>query len=308
MKNNITAINLFFLPFQNEQYWIFKIEDPRRNFLINNSIDVNYEYSIQYEVNTIQKRDFYGQVLFFFFNELLNEWTFEYQGNIKEYEYITEEESIQQPSKDKKKFFTITFNNIERLKEVKTIDELKYSIKNIKKLIKPLSGDKININKISRIEYDSIVLGEIYYSRTVFYKLFDSLQKDHKLAFYNEIFNLSKDKSKVENDCNKLLPLLQLYIENNIYKSAQLFVESIEILKSIDQNIDLSKIGFDDTENKLKAIDHLLLNYEYSKLFISSFENLPSQDEIRNEYSDFRKTETEFYKIFRFIPFPLDLL
>jgi hypothetical protein len=310
MDNNIANINLLLLTTESENYWIFKIDDIRKNFLIDIINDKKDEYTIQYEVNTIQKRDFYGRVLFLFFDERLKEWAIEYEGNIENFEYPKSQENVADEINDKKKIFKISFNNINRLKEVKLIDELKYSIKSIKNFDYPEKGLRNNLNKISRIEYDAIVLGEIYYSRTVFYKLFDSLQKDHKLAFYNEIFNLSNDKANIENNCSKLLPLLEEYIERNIYQSTLLFIEAFNVLKTFNQETNMNKIGFDSLDDKQSpgVIDYLLPQIEYSQKFIESYKSMPRIEEIKNEYENFNNTEVEFYKIFKNVTFPTDLL
>lgn len=307
MENN-SNINLFFLPFENENYWIFKIDDYRKNFLIDIILEKSNEYTIQYQVSSIQKRDFSGRVLFLFFNEKISEWTFEYEGTIKKFEYVKNLDNETEYLDDKKITFEITFNNIKLLNEIRFLDELKYSLKSIKDFLNPLKGIRSNLNKISKVEYDAIAFGEIYYSRTFFYTFFTSLHSDHKLAFYNQIFNSSKIKSNLENDYGKLLPLLQEYIKNNIYLSVQLYTESVDILKKIDQNIDLAKIGFDNVESNNKTIDYLLDNYEYCKEFILLYEKIPTIDIIKNEYSDFNKTEVEFYKIFKNEPFPIELL
>lgn len=302
MGDKSININLLLLPFEQEDYWIFRIDNFRNNFLIDNIIDINKEYSIQYEVKTIQKKDFRGKVIFFLFDEQLNDWTFKYQGNIKNFEYLTEESE-----KEEIKHIKITFVQVELLSKLRNLDELKHSLKCIKDINRPLNGIKNYLNRISKVEFNSIVFGEIYYTRTLFYKLFDSLQKDHKLAFYYKVFSESSNKSRIENNSKILLPLLLDYIESTIYKPAIMFVDSIKILQDLNQNTDISKIGF-DSPNENRRIDYADIQFKNSEDFISSFNRIPRIDEIKEDYYNYESTENEFYEIFKSVPFPTNLL
>jgi len=308
VENKDKIINLLLLLSEKENYWIFKIEDKRRNFLIDRIIDKNQEYTYQYKIKTVPKEKLYGKVLFFYFDEILKEWVFEFEGNIKNTEEVKEEKENENYNKEK--FLKITFDNIKRLEGKVILENVMYSLKKIQKFETPYLEIKNNLNKITPIEYDAIVDGEIYYSRTVFYKLFNSLHKEHKIAFYSHIFNSSKNKNKIENNFSKLLPLLQGYIETHIYNSAILFIEAINVLQALQQDINLDEIGFDSSEEKSLSgvIDYSVHQIEYSKQFISNYDSMPKIDEIRNEYENFKETEEEFYKIFKNTPFPTELL
>lgn len=308
MENNNQIINLLLLLLEKENYWIFKIADKRRNFLIDRIIDKNQEYTYQYKIKTLPKRNINGKVLFFYFDEILKDWVFEFEGYIKN----TEEVKIENENEnfENEKLLKVTFNNIKRLEGKVFIEDVMYSLKKIKNHKNPYLEIKDNFNKITHIEYEAIVFGEIYYSRTFFLKLFNSLHKKHRLAFYNNIFNSSNNKDKIENNYSKLLPQLLEYVEANIYKSAFLFVEAFKIFRSLNQEVNINEIGFDSSVEKDKqaVIDYLMPQIEYSKDFMSNYESMPKIDDIRNEYSDFKKTEEEFYKIFKNTPFPTELL
>ena len=277
-----------------EKYWIFKLEDEKRNFLINQILNQEIEFFIQYEVKSILKKEFNGKVLFLYFDKNIKEWVFQYVGDLTKYEFIKD------PDKNLI-FFKATFENVKPYGNIMPLETVKYSLKTIKNFKNPERNINFYLNTISRVEYDAIVLGEIYYSRTVFYKLFQSLPYDHKLSFYKRIFNLNPYSTTLLNDCGTLLKELEDYIEMNIFQSAQLLLAAYEILKKFVQEDDLSKIGFDKA-NKNHPVDNLISQVEATNQFIKSYQERPKKKEIEEEYKDFVRTEAKFKNIFKGVP------
>lgn len=281
--------------YDKDKYWIFKLNHSKRQFLIDLISSGSNNIKLEYRVKTIPKNEIDGKVLFLYQNDLTKNYEFEYEAIINSVEVIRNKESPH--------LFRIVFDHLKTIDKVINLKDVKYSLKNITNIAKPNRDLSLNLNSISRIEYESIVHGDIFYSRTIFLKLYETLPYKHKLAFYKIIFDLNPYSVTLTNDHELLLNKLENYIETYILEPAKLFVESSNILKSFVDEYSYEKIGFNRTD---KPVDNLQIQLNFAQMFISLY-NKDLFDKFKQTYENFKKTELEFKKVFKNTPSPVTL-
>ena len=278
-----------------EKYWIFKLSRTKRQLIIDSIINDSQEFEFNYELRTDQKKELDGHVLFLYIDDHTKDYVFEFEGTIRSAKIISKEEGFF--------LFKIIFDNIKRIENKVNLEDVQYSLKNNKILKTPNKDLALNLNSISKVEFEAILYGDIFFSRTIFLKLYESLHYEHKLAFYKIIFNLNPYNVQLTNDHNLLLIELENYIETCILKPAKLFVESSYILKGIVDKKNLSVIGFNVKDN---PVDYLEIQLEYAERFITLY-NKDVFEKFKETYENFKETELEFKKVFKNIPSPVTL-
>ena len=278
-----------------DKYWIFKLNTSRREFIINSIIKDTHQVDFTYEVKTNQDKELYGHVLFLYQNDYTNDYVFEFEATINSSELINTE--------DVSYFFKIFFDDLKRIKTPVSVEDVKYSFKNITNLKTPIREFNLNLNSISKVEFEAVLYGDIFFSRTIFIKLYESLPYQHKLAFYKIIFDLNPFDVELTNDHELLLTKIEDYIETYILKPAKLFAESSDILKKLVDNEFHEKIGFN---TKDMPVDYIEDHLDYAGNFISLY-NKDLFDKFKQTYENFKETESEFKKVFKSIPSPVTL-
>lgn len=278
-----------------DKYWIFKLNQSRREFIIDTILSDSNKIEFSYEINTIPKDVFYGHVLFLFQNDQTKDYEFEYEALINNTEVIRTEKG---PN-----LFRIVFDQVNKIDQVINLEDVKYSFKNVAYLKKQNRDLNLNLNSISKVEFEAVLYGDIFFSRTVFLKLYKSLPYEHKLAFYKIIFDLNPYQVELTNDHELLLSKLENYIETYILKPANLFVESSEIVKRfVDEDL-YKNIGFNATD---KPVDYIQNQLDYAENFISLY-NKDLFDRFKQTYENYKETESEFKKVFKNMPSPVTL-
>ena len=278
-----------------DKYWIFKLNQSRREFIIDTNLSDSNKIEFSYEINTIPKDVFYGHVLFLFQNDQTKDYEFEYEALINNTEVIRTEKG---PN-----LFRIVFDQVNKIDQVINLEDVKYSFKNVAYLKKQNRDLNLNLNSISKVEFEAVLYGDIFFSRTIFLKLYKSLPYEHKLAFYKIIFDLNPYQVELTNDHELLLSKLENYIETYILKPANLFVESSEIVKRfVDEDL-YKDIGFNATD---KPVDYIQNQLDYAENFISLY-NKDLFDRFKQTYENYKETESEFKKVFKNMPSPVTL-
>ncbi|WKL48703.1 hypothetical protein Q1W71_02725 [Flavobacterium pectinovorum] len=284
-----------FISPKDNKYWIFKLDQSKREFIIDRILSGTNEIELKYEIKTVPKNEIDGKVLFLYQNDLTKNYEFEYEATINKTEVIRTESGPHS--------FRIVFDQVKKIDKVINLEDVKYSFKNSTNITKSNRYLNLNLNSISKVEFEAVLYGDIFFSRTIFLKLYETLPYEHKLAFYKIIFDLNPYEVKLTNDHELLLLKLENYIENYILNPAKLFVESSEILKKLVDENSYEKIGFNTTR---RAIDYLDPQVNYAENFISLYNN-DLFDKFKQTYENFKETESEFKKLFKNMPSPVTL-
>lgn len=195
---------------------------------------------------------------------------------------------------------------VDDLKHNNQLSELEYSIKSVYRFNKPLVHFRQQFREITYHDYETIINGWVYTTRTTFGKLINSLPRQNKLEFMLQAMdNFSTVDFRKIQLCDGL-DFLYAYIERRILSRGKLLVETKKLIEAhLSEIIPKEEIGFANTEGS--STNNL---FKQAQLF----EQLFALQKDSNLISLFNKTlsensilESRFLKIFKSETWPIDL-
>ncbi|MFD2556047.1 hypothetical protein [Sphingobacterium tabacisoli] len=199
-----------------------------------------------------------------------------------------------------------SFEVEEILKENNKLSELEYSLPIISNYLKPEVHFQTQYRTLEKDDYQTIVKGWIYATRTVFGKLANALPRQNKLEFMIEsIDNFStinfKEISLVDG-----LDFLYKYIDRRILSRGELLIGIDRILnRHLGDLLPVEEVGLIDPQsNKAQNIN------SQAKIFNDLFQlekgkNL--KDSLRETIDKNSQLEERFQKMFSRKTWPIDL-
>lgn len=192
------------------------------------------------------------------------------------------------------------------LDENNKLSELEYSLPIIYNYNNPEAHFQSQYRKIERSDFETIINGWVYATRTVFGKLINALPRQNKLEFMIlAIDNFSiidfRNISLLEG-----LQFLHKYIERRVMSRGKLLVASNKILKNqLDTLPYLDKIGFiDPGTNKIQNINSQA--EIFSKLFLLEKEK-SIENALKETINKNGELEERFQNLFKRYNWPINL-
>lgn len=169
----------------------------------------------------------------------------------------------------------------------------------------------IGVRKIDYEDYENIVNSRIFFSRTIFGILVNSLPLDNRLEFAYYLMNKNSfEKPTIRNHLEAVEFLLD-FIKNKIYPIGRLINASYEIAKeSFSELMPINQIGFCEESSSLNSFYHnddLLFNQSnrFSALF-SFEEEKEIFKRISNELDINKEHEEKYNYRFKEIRWPIN--
>ncbi len=196
------------------------------------------------------------------------------------------------------------------LVENNNLNDISYSLFKICKYFKkPYKHFNHPYSSISYEDYNTIIEGKIFISRTAFGKLFNSLHNEHQLNFMNIYFKNYPYNFFSAIDYIKIFELLKKYIDFHILQPAKMLKISHNILQHfMEKNIvnelnfsedssENSNVKYDNISKQVEKIDSLLA-YDPKENFLNEISEIILQE---------NQNEKRFNDIFRKMLLPINL-
>jgi len=186
------------------------------------------------------------------------------------------------------------------------LSELEYSLPVVENYNKPETHFQSQYRTLVTNDFETIVNGWVYATRTVFGKLINALPRPNKLEFMIEAMDHFRTIDFRNTSLLDGLEFLYHYIDKRILSRGKLLVATDKILKSELSNLlPADQIGFVDPQ----TMTIFNIN-DQAKIFNSLFK-LESERSLKQSLQDAvennRGLETRFQKIFKRRSWPVDL-
>jgi hypothetical protein len=198
---------------------------------------------------------------------------------------------------------------IDILKDLKTnnlLSDLEYSIKAVYRFNKPIVHFQQQYRDLTRKDYETIVKGWVYTTRTTFGKLVNAIPRQNKLEFMLQAMDYFSTVDFKNVPLYDGVDFLYKYISKRILSRGKLIVETNNLIKEqLSDIVPYNEIGFFNPENSKS--DNLSTQADlFEKLFA-----LESKSDIRKlikkSVSEDSQLEHRFLQIFKSETWPIDL-
>lgn len=297
---------MYFTNFRAMKYWYFKFWNFEwvSKQLQNGSLFIDFSRS----------RNFSGQVgdkvVLLVLKD--SEWLFLYKTKIK---MIEKESSVTENGKTD---YTVIFDNQTVIDEPNGLKDYAYTLTKIRKYNSPLRNFSRSYGLLTVEDYNSIIKGRIFYARTIFGKLVNSMHPQHRLQFTQILVRENPELYFKNKNYKQLTNLLQIYIEDYILIQTRFLRTTYKMLNEIVVDFPTESIGIldnGDTDNDNQT-DYVISNRK-------RIHYIQEQVEIINRYRDIlnsgfwgevdsfwnqeREQEIDFNKLFNGRSLPIDL-
>lgn len=198
---------------------------------------------------------------------------------------------------------------IEIFKDLKTnnlLSDLEYSIKAVYRFNKPIIHFQKQYRDLPQHDYDTIVQGWIYTTRTIFGKLVNSIPRQNKLEFMLQSMDHFSTVDFKNVSLVDAIDFLYKYIDKRILSRGRLIVETKKLIKEkLSDVLPYAEVGFFNPENA--KTDNLSNQADlFEKLFALEKESDIMRN-IRERISEDSHLEQRFFQIFKSETWPIDL-
>lgn len=198
---------------------------------------------------------------------------------------------------------------IEILKDLKghnLLSDLEYSIKAVYRFNKPIVHFQQQFRDLTQNDYDTIVKGWVYVTRTIFGKLANAIPRQNKLEFMLQAMDHFSTIDFKDVPLFEGVSFLYDYINKRILSRGRLLVETKNLMqKHLSDIIPIEEIGFFNPENSKS--DNLSEQAGlFSKLFLLE-DKSDIRKFIKKNTSEDAYLEERFLQIFKHETWPIDL-
>ena len=287
-------------------YWIINKTQTQNNNFQDNQPNYNNFFSVM--VETVKNKLPIGKKDSCIFFDM-QEAKFQSYGEIINISKPTKIPHEQKTENIKPKYtYTISGEIKNKLTETNSIHDLSYSLLRINSYNKPQNHFKHQLTTVEKYDYETIVDGLIFISRTAFGKIANSLPRPYKFEFFQLAMQEFKTNQLKEIEYIKLLDFLYKYIEDRILSKGRLLIETDDLLRNkLADIVPYSKIGFYSEKNGEIIHDNI---HEQAKIFRELFDidvNNKIIKEIKKSIQENKEIEKRFNQKFKRKPFPLYL-
>lgn len=199
---------------------------------------------------------------------------------------------------------TIQISPEKQLGPLNRFDDLIYSLLTVKNYARPMVHFQRQYRELVNKDFETIINGWVYVSRTAFGKLGNALPNDIKLQFMLIVMEEFKTMDFTSLKYDKVFDSLKDYLEGYVLSQGRLLIEIERMLREDlgDLDIPVAEIGFYDDESK-KAD----LVQPQAKLFQELFAVDPENTLIQEIKTGIKKNKHEerFYNMFKERTWPL---
>ncbi|MEJ8818559.1 hypothetical protein [Lacibacter sp. H407] len=186
------------------------------------------------------------------------------------------------------------------------LSDLEYSIKAVYRFNKPIIHFQQQFRDLSKEDYETIIKGWVYASRTAFGKLVNSIPRQNKLEFMLQAMDFFATVDFAKVSLHDGLSFLYEYINRRILSRGRLIVETNELIKSeLKEIVPYTEVGFYNSQKEIA--DNILTQATlFEKLF--SLEGKSNINRIiQKSISEDSNMEQRFLQLFKTETWPIDL-
>ena len=276
--------------------WIFKIDDSNLILsLTNKSPKVLYQFT--------QRRNFRGEVgdqVVFLIKK--SDWIFTHYGTISSIQFDDEPDSGNSDIK-----FSITVTEIKEIEEPLSIDDFSYTLLKIYKWYNdPIRHIRSPYSRLDKSDFDAIISGRIFISRTAFGKTLNALHIDHRVSFLQNLIQENPDLYARGNNYIEAFALLKEYIQTYIYPDVKMVSEIGAFLLDLNSE-EAGNLGFADPENFEKESDNIMEQVKLCNDFNLTEYGIDYIDFLFEEIKNATNEEIQFSNSFNNRPLPIYL-
>lgn len=208
-------------------------------------------------------------------------------------------------NKDKyEHYFSLEISKV--LKRNNLLSDLEYSLKSIYRFNNPLVHFQQQFRELPKQDYDTIINGFVYYSRTAFGKLINSIPRQNKLEFMLQAMDNFSTVDFKNISLYEGLEFLYNYIDRRILSRGKILIETNNMLKDhLGDILPQQEVGFYNPQNS--KTDNLS---KQSDIFERLFKLQKESDVrrlIKKSISEDFHLEERFMQIFKQQTWPIDL-
>ena len=217
---------------------------------------------------------------------------------------ITEKKMERRKDPDFPDTFTFTLSEPSELKDYNSLKDLAYSLQKIYYFDEPWINFRRQYSRISKIDFDNVVKGNIYYARTFFGKIIKCLPYEHKLGFISKAISTASDSYIRGENYELALQLLKEYLDQNLFIYGEYLISIHENLKNMIPREDIDEAGFlNDADNKNDKKIIVIQAEIFRSLFSERYQNFWNNIQMYLQET----VQEEFKGIFQDQRWPVDL-
>lgn len=274
--------------FKTENHWLIKSLDTNANKLETNDNKIVYQFEQRRNFNGIK-----GDLVIFLIKKA-EKWVFAYSGTIDSVDFTVLPDI--ESSDIIKRLFLISVSDISPIKESYSINDFGYTLLKIYKWFdKPMKHFIHTYIRLDKSDFEAIINGQIFISRTAFGKTLNALNIEHRKSFLQLLIQENSDLYVKGNDYVKAFSLLKEYIETYIYTDVERMKDIGKYLLKLNEG-EASKLNFVDPEeiesrgaNIMKQVaicnEFLHENHElgYLEILFSEIKNVSADEKQLSE-------------------------
>ncbi|WP_127132977.1 hypothetical protein [Pseudoflavitalea rhizosphaerae] len=186
------------------------------------------------------------------------------------------------------------------------LNELEYSLRNVYRYNNPVVHFQTQFRELNEDDYETIVKGLVYATRTTFGKLVNSLPRHNKLEFMIQAMNKFSTIDFAKISLRSGLDYLYEYIERRILSKGLLLVEIDKLLNSKFKDIlPPNEVGFIDPDTEKHNTISIQAKYFEHLFRLEKEHNL--KEFVKKKINENFEAEGRFDKIFEKETWPIDL-
>ncbi|WEK20468.1 MAG: hypothetical protein P0Y49_04865 [Candidatus Pedobacter colombiensis] len=194
----------------------------------------------------------------------------------------------------------------DQLRENNSVNDLEYSLESVDNFGNPATHFQRQYRKIPNDDYETIINGWIYATRTVFGKLINSIPRQNKLEFMLQSMDRFSTIDFKEVPILDGLDFLYEFIETRIISRGKLLVATSKLIKSkLNDLVDETEIGFINPETEVS--NRLLPQAEIFEQLLELEKKVSLKAYLKESVAKNKKLEERFEKKFARKTWPIDL-
>ncbi|MGV8963184.1 MAG: hypothetical protein ACOH2V_07365 [Candidatus Saccharimonadaceae bacterium] len=194
----------------------------------------------------------------------------------------------------------------DQLRQNNLVNDLGYSLETVDNFGNPASHFQRQYRKIPKDDYETIINGWIYATRTVFGKLINSIPRQNKLEFMLQSMDRFSTIDFKEVPILDGLDFLYEFIETRIISRGKLLVATSKLIKSkLIDLVDEEEIGFINPDTEVS--NRLLPQAQIFEQLLDLEKKTSLKAYLNESVSNNKKLEERFEKKFSRKTWPIDL-
>lgn len=221
---------------QPANHWVFRISGGSLilDKLLRENKPWTYEFTTGYNFRGAE-----GDPVILLVYTSAMKWVFYAYGRITEFEK-TYNESTQ------RHFIKLTVSELTKTKAPNTLDDFAYTLTKVRDFDNPAKHFR-TYSSLTPVEYNSIIQGKIFVSRTAFGKVIRALPPQHRQSFDNYFRTYHSKVYNGKKNYAEAWRILKTYVDSHILIPAQQLISARKMFAQLAGDDVANKIGFGET-------------------------------------------------------------